>query len=196
METRHLLAHDLEAAFKISQEYLGGPRAKFFQWYRENPDLFVGVFEKDSLIGICYGMDWKRQSGYVLLQGIATVHSYWRSGAGSLLVRFFEQQVEKREKQRITLGSAADMKTENFYLKNGYAPVSLCAKLKNTDLPVDYERLGYEFCEIRRDGDEVILYVEKTIRDKQFQTQLKDDLGAEEVIFIMEKDVTSKLDSE
>lgn len=192
METGCLLPDDLEAAFQINDEYLSASRSEFFEWYSEDADLFVGVFDKDLLVGICYGMNWDRQPGYVLLEGIATIESYWRSGAGSLLIRFFEEQVKKRGKQRITLGSAADLKTENFYLKNGYTPVRLCTKLKSVDLPENHETMGYDFSEVRRDGDYIILYVETTVRNKQFQEKLKDDLGAEEVIFILEKDLTSK----
>lgn len=47
--------------------------------------------------------------------------------------------------------------------------------------------LGYEFCEIREEGENVVLYVPTTVRDKQVQAKLKEDLGADEAIFIMEK---------
>ncbi|MCE7987937.1 MAG: GNAT family N-acetyltransferase [Caldilinea sp. CFX5] len=187
METRHLLAHDLEAAFLINEEYLSASRDEFFRWYAENADLFVGIFDQGTLIGICYGMDWPRQPGYVILEGIATQYNYWRSGAGSQLIRFFEEQVRKRGRQAITVGSAADLKTENFYLKNGYLPVRLCTKMRRRDLPSDYMHLGYEFCEIREDGENVVLYVATTVRDKKFQAKLKNNLGTDEVIFIMEK---------
>lgn len=189
METRHLLEHDVEAAFQINHEYLSASRQEFFQWYRENTDLFVGIFDKQVLIGICYGMNWDRQPGYVLLEGIATVFSYWRSGAGSVLIQFFEQQVKKRGKQRITVGVAPDLKTENFYLKNHYTPVQLCTKLRASDLRPDYEQLGYPFCDVRREADDVLLYLETAAWDKPLQAKLQEDLGAREVIFIMEKDV-------
>lgn len=187
METRHLLAQDLEAAFLMNEEYLSASRDEFFRWYADNPDLFVGVFEGATLIGISYGMDWQRWPGYVVLEGIATQYDYWRSGAGTLLIRFFEEQVRKRGRQAVTVGSAADLKTENFYLKNGYQPIRLCTKVRRQALPPTYLQLGYEFCEIRDEGEDVVLYVATTVRDKQIQAKLKDDLGADEVIFIMEK---------
>lgn len=187
METRHLLAADLEAAFAINEEYLSAPRPQFFQWYEANADLFVGVFDQGTLIGICYGMDWPRQPGYVVLEGIATQYDYWRSGAGTLLIRFFEEQVRKRGRHAVTVGSAADLKTENFYLKNGYQPIRLCTKVRRQALPPNYQQLGYEFCESRDEGEDVVLYVATTVRDKEVQTKLKDALGAQEVIFIMEK---------
>jgi len=190
VKRRHLLASDLEAAFKINEEYLSASRSEFFRWHQDNADLFVGIFDNSALVGICYGMNWDRQPEYVVLEGIATLHSHWRSGTGSLLIQFFEQQVKKRGKQRITLGSAPDLKTENSYLKNGYAPTQLCARLRSIDLPDDYERLGHAFCAVRQDGETINLYIETAIRDKQLQAKLKDDLGAQEVISIMEKDVT------
>jgi GNAT superfamily N-acetyltransferase len=187
METRHLLPHDLEAAFAINEEYLSAPRTQFFRWYADNADLFVGIFDQGKLIGICYGMDWPRQPGYVVLEGIATQYDYWRSGVGGQLIQFFEEQVRQRGRQVVTLGSAADLKTENFYLKNGYQPVRLCAKVRRQALPPHYQQLGYIFCESRDEGEEVVLYVATTVRDKQMQAKLKDALGAQEVIFIMEK---------
>jgi hypothetical protein len=87
----------------------------------------------------------------------------------------------------VTLGSAADLKTENFYLKNGYLPVRLCAKVRRQSLPSNYLQMGYEFCEIRDEGEDVVVYVATTVRDKQLQAKLRDDLGAQEVIFIMAK---------
>ena len=187
METRHLLPPDLEAAFKINEEYLSASRRDFFHWYQENADLFVGIFDHATLVGICYGMNWRRQPGYVVLEGIATQYDYWRSGAGSQLIHFFEMQVRQRGQHRVTVGVAADLKTENFYLKNSYQPTRLCAKVPRYKLPPTYLQLGYHFCEIRDEGEDVVLYVENAARDKQLQAKLKADLGADEVIFIMEK---------
>ena len=189
MNTRHLLPADLETAFAINEEYLSASRDAFFQWYAENPDLFVGIFDGEDLIGICYGMNWRRQLEYVVLEGIATLVSYWRSGAGSQLIQFFEEQVRRRGQRGITVGVAADLKTENFYLKNGYQPTRLCAKVPRQALPPIYTELGYEFCEVREEGDDVILYIATTMHDKHLQAKLKADLGAHEVIFIMEKAV-------
>jgi len=56
-------------------------------------------------------------------------------------------------------------------------------------LPPTYTQLGYHFCEIRDEGEDVVLYVETAARDKQLQAKLQADLGADEVIFIMEKAV-------
>lgn len=189
MITRHLHPAELETAFAINEEYLSASRDEFFQWYAENPDLFVGIFDDNALIGICYGMTWRRQPNYVVLEGIATREPYWRSGAGSQLIQFFEEQVRQRGKQGITVGVAADLKTENFYLKNGYQPTRLCAKVPRQALPSTYTELGYEFCETREEGEAVVLYVATIMRDKQLQTKLQADLGADEVIFIMEKPV-------
>lgn len=179
----------METAFNINEEYLSASRHEFFHWYETNADLFVGIFDRTALVGICYGMNWPRQPGSVVLEGIATRYDYWRSGAGSQLIQFFEAQVKRRGQQRITVGVAADLKTENFYLKNGYLPTRLCAKVPRRELPPTYTQLGYHFCEVREEGADVVLYVATTVRDKQQQARLKDDLGAQEVIFIMEKAV-------
>ena len=187
MMPRHLSPADLETAFAINEEYLSASRDEFFQWHAENADLFVGIFDDNALIGICYGMNWRRQPDFVVLEGIATRYAYWRSGAGSQLIQFFAEQVRQRGKQGITVGVAADLKTENFYLKNGYLPTRLCAKVPRSILPPTYQQLGYDFCEVRTVGDDIILYVATTVRDKQQQARLKAALNAHEVIFIMEK---------
>ena len=49
MDTRHLLPDDLEAAFNINEEYLSASRSEFFHLYRENEDVFVGVFDEKTL---------------------------------------------------------------------------------------------------------------------------------------------------
>lgn len=187
MNPRHLLPGDLETAFALNEEYLSASHDEFFQWYAENADLFVGIFDDNMIIGICYGMTWRRQPAYVVLEGIATRVQYWRSGAGSQLIHFFEEQVRRRGQQGITVGVAADLKTENFYIKNGYQPTRLCVKVPRCDLSPNYLQLGYEFCESRDEGADVVLYVATTVHDKPLQARLKADLGAHEVIFIMEK---------
>ena len=97
METRHLQEEDLERGSKIAAEYLGTSRDAFFQWYRDDPGLLLGVYEDGTLIGVCFGRDSSRGADCVNLVGIATIESRWRSGAGSLLVQSFEAQVRNGE---------------------------------------------------------------------------------------------------
>jgi len=70
------------------------------------------------------------------------------------------------------------------YLKSGYCPTRLCAKVPRRDLPPAYTQLSYEFCEVREEGEEVILYVATTVHDKLLQAKLMEDLSAHEVIFM------------
>ena len=189
MKTRHLQEDDLEPASKIAEQYLGTSRDAFFRWYRDDPDLLLGVYDDGMLIGVCIGKNSSRAADCVNLVGIATVESRWRSGAGSLLIKFFEAQVRKRGKTRMSVGSAADLPTENFYMKNGFRPTHLYTTVRRADLPEDYKKLGYDFCAERWNGDEVTLVVEANVRDKALQAKMKEDLGSGEVIFIMCKDV-------
>ena len=192
MKTRRLREEDLEPAFKIAEEYLGTSRDAFFRWYRDDPDLLLGVYDDDVLISVCFGKNSSREADCACLVGIATVESHWRSGAGSLLIKSFEAQVRKRGKTRISVGSAADLATENFYMKNGFRPTHLCTTVRRADLPEDYRQLGYDFCAERWNGDEVTLVVEATVRDKTLQERMKDDLGSDEAIFIMCKEVAEQ----
>ena len=187
MKTRHLTTEDLEEAVQISEEYLGTSPQQFLDWYQQNQDLFVGIFDNGRLIGICFGMNFDRQPDTAVLEGIAVLHANWRSGAGSQLIQYFEAQVAKRGKTCITLGSAPDLKTENFYMKNGYVPTQLRVSVPTADLPNNYQHLGYTFSDITQDENEVILYIAVNERNKSFQQKLEADLKADDVIFIFDK---------
>jgi len=188
MEYRVITEKYFEEAFLINKEYLSASKEAFRKWYTEYPNLFVGAFDDEKLIGICYGFDSKDKD-YVLLEGIATIFDYWRKGIGSDLLKKFEQQVKKREKKFITLGCASDEKTEKFYLKNDYKPTMYLARIKKKDLPASYESLtkGYDFIEKKDEDDSVKLYFKAEQYDIAKRIKLQKQLNAYEVIYIMEK---------
>ena len=89
----------------------------------------------------------------------------------------------------MSVGSAADLPTENFYMKNGFRPTHMMATVRYANLPENYKELGYDFSAETRSGGEVRLVVECRERDKAAQARMREDLGAREVIFIMEKEI-------
>jgi GNAT superfamily N-acetyltransferase len=101
-----------------------------FQLY---PDLFVGCYDNDKLIGICYG--WpeyihrydKLEMNLVI---ISMVPEYRRKGLGKVLIKSWEDQVKKRGHWMIGLGSGADM----FYVKTGYTPIEHYFKMHKCQL--------------------------------------------------------------
>lgn len=167
METKIIPQEDLEKAFQINSQYLGDSRTDFFNWQKSYPNLFVGVYEKKELIGICYG-HYENKHKCIILQGIATIDKFLRKGVGSILIQFFERQVHNEGFSTIGLGCADDEKTERFYLKNGFKPIELVAKTKDH---TELERI------------KIADYRSGKIK----QQELRKKYNPEEVIFIFEK---------
>jgi GNAT superfamily N-acetyltransferase len=167
METKVIPQEDLEKAFQINSVYLGESRTDFFSWQKSYPNLFVGAYDKNELIGICYG-HYKSRNKRVNLQGIATIEKFWRKGVGSILIQFFEKQVEDSGFLLIDLGCADDEKTERFYLKNGFNPIELVAKTKDHSELQRIKIVDYRTGKIK-------------------QQELRKKYNPEEVIFIFEK---------
>lgn len=188
---------DQPAAFAIHQEYLDSEQslAEFSILYQKYPSLYVGCYRAGELIGICYGYPFTEKrpeaKGVMVLEGIAVKYAYWNLGYGSQLLHFFENQVKAFPGYtKISVGSAANLETENFYLKNGFTPIQLCIKVTAAHLPANFDALGYTFVAQRPLPGGVSLYLATTKRDKQEQAHLKATFNAEEVIFILEKAIT------
>lgn len=185
---------DYQAACDLYVEYLGSPEsvAEFSELYQKHPALSVGCYRDGKLIGLCYGFPFTEKrpeaQGVMVLDGIAVIWDYWNRGYGTQLLQFWEAQVKQLPGySQIGVGSAANIETENFYLKNGYTPVQLCIKLPVDRLPADYRERGYQFVAERIINGVMNLYIGTTVRDKAQQSQLQEEFQADEVIFIMEK---------
>lgn len=185
---------DWPAAFAIHQEYLDSEQslADFSILYGKYPTLYVGCYRDTELIGICFGYPFTEKrpdaKGVIVLEGIAVKDSCWNLGYGSQLLHFFENQAKAfLGYTKISVGSAANIETENFYLKNGFTPIQLCIKIAAACVPANFATLGYTFVEQRPVPGGISLYLATTTRDKQQQAQLKATFNADEVIFILEK---------
>ncbi len=130
---RNIRSGDLLQAAAFIEEYLPGDSDIFFRMYEKYPDLFAGCFMEDILIGICYGYPFAEQRpgeiDKMLLRGIAVRFDYQKSGLGSKLLGYFEDQVRKRGRWTISVGSAGGY-VDWFYLKNKYVPIKYCIKRK------------------------------------------------------------------
>jgi GNAT superfamily N-acetyltransferase len=101
--------------------------------HQSYPDLFVGCYNDDSLIGICYGWPeyvhrYDRMEMQLVI--ISMIPEYRRKGLGSILIKAWESHVRKRGNWLIGLGSSADM----FYVENGYIPIEYCIKVHKSQL--------------------------------------------------------------
>ena len=188
MKYQLLTDKEFNDALLINQEYLSASKEDFTKWFKKYPDLFVGAFDDEKLVGICYGHEWTQEE-YVILEGIATLYDYWRKGVGSELLKTFESQVEKQGKQYITVGCAPDEKTEQFYLKNLYQPITLLAKIKKDNLSANYKDQTklFEFVEEKNDGDVIKIYFKAEQYNPLDRQNLQEILQADEVIYIMNK---------
>lgn len=182
-----------QTAFQIKMEYLDDePFEIFHPRYRTYPDLFVGCFQDQTLIGVCYGWpfsdDFPEETGKILLKGITIIHPFSGKGYGSQLLGCFEEQVRKRGRWTITLGSAEGY-VEHFYLKNGYQPVEYLIRVPKDALALDDQQKGYPIVKERWEGAEKILKIQADTYQPEFKGVLKEAFQAREVIYIFEKTI-------
>jgi GNAT superfamily N-acetyltransferase len=122
-----ILEKDLGRALAMHEEYVGPGADRFRMWLGERRSWFRGAYLSGELVGICFGNE--PDPGRVTLQSIAVEASHWRRGIGSRLIQDFEEQVFRDGMQRIGLGSAPDLPTESFYLKNGFEPTEIMVRV-------------------------------------------------------------------
>jgi len=167
MEIKVLPQKDLKNFWKIQVEYLDNWSFEYLKKeHSKYPNLYIGCYEDNKLIGIAYGFIKKE---IIILQGIAVKHDIWRKGIGSKILNFFEKQAKHTGKKIISVGSAEGF-VEKFYLKNGYEPVSIHAKGENHNLFAEKKVKNYE------DG----------LKKRE---KLRKKYNPKEVIFIMDKKI-------
>jgi|GEM_PF-1185390 GNAT superfamily N-acetyltransferase len=86
----------------------------------ENPELFLGLYLDDDLIGVVEGFP---RDDYLLISEIAVDIRFRNKGFGTLLIKEFEKVAKKIGYKKIKLGSQDD--AVNLYLKNNYLPLLL-----------------------------------------------------------------------
>lgn len=156
--------------------------------YREHPDLFLGAYDDDELVGHCLGRP--RSDRTVELEGIAVERSHQRRGIGTELLESFEDRVSALGFQRVTLGSAGGY-VDEFYVENGYAPESVLVRHEVPDGSERYRDLGYGISEERIDEGTRKLYVEAGGFDPRYLEAVREDFDDQEAIYIMTKEIDS-----
>jgi len=87
---------------------------------RENPELFLGLYLDNELIGVIEGFP---RDDYLLLSEIAVDIRFRHRGFGTLLLREFENAAKRLNYSKIKLGAQDD--AVSLYLKNNYFPTLL-----------------------------------------------------------------------
>jgi len=118
MEFKLIPKKDLRRTWKLHKAYVDEETKlkEIKELYSKYPELFVGCYKKDELIGICIPGIFNNE---IYIKGITVEYNYWRRGIGSRLLNFFEEQLRKLGKKKITVGSADIRWVEKFYIKNG-----------------------------------------------------------------------------
>lgn len=185
LEYKILLKKDLNEAFEFQDDYVGGlDKEEFNQLYKKHPKLFVACYDNDKLIGIVFG-EKIRGKDFVILKAIAVKDKYWGKGIGSKLMKNFENQVKKANFNKISVGSAEDEKTENFYLKNGYKPSSIFLKAKNNYKQIAKEK-NYKI-KTKTIKGKTNLYIKMLKYSPKIREKIKKDFKVEETNYIFEK---------
>jgi len=184
---------ELSLAFSLKQEYLDDSPFESWQIQRStHPDLFLAARVDGHAIGICYG--WPPDAEHVsadtiVLQGIAIAENFSGKCHGSQLLHAFESQVAMRGGNTISVGSAGGY-VDHFYMKNGYAPTAFMICIPaDRQIPPALTR-EYSVSDERSDGDLRRLYVGISRLDNTLRERLISAFDADEVIAIMDKDLT------
>lgn len=170
---RPVQAADYAAVYAFQQEYLESKSYEALLRRGDHPGvLYFAAYQDQHLAGIIYGVPSRKSEHDYVLQGVAVnldaSLGLGRQGIGSRLLQTFEEAARQTGACYVSVGSADDLKIEQFYLKNGYHPIELVAK-------------GADYDELER------VPVHDYEAAKILQEQLRKHYAAHEVIFIFSK---------
>ena len=86
---KYVSENDLKEFYRIYKDYTNGKMslASLKRRYREFPNLFLGAYLKNKLIGIVFGLPSRNNKKEIILHSIAVLVQYWRKGIGSELLK-------------------------------------------------------------------------------------------------------------
>ncbi len=176
---------DLKKAFLLRKNYVGNISFSLIKKrYEKYPELFVGCYKENELIGIVFGYLKRKE---VVLDAIAVKEKYWRKGIGSKMLKLFEKQVKKIEMNRISVGVADNV--VRFYIKNGFKPKAILLKVRKDQLPKDYKKFGFEIIEERNYKNIKKIYLKIKKFDQTMKNKIQKRFNANEAIWIFEKEI-------
>lgn len=157
-------------------------------WYRAHPELFLGAYDGDEMVGFALGRN--REGTSVELVGIAVDDSHTRQGVGSRLLDAFEAAAADLGYDRVSLGSAGGY-VDEFYVSNGYQPESILVRTSRSDLPENH-RERFDVLRERDDDGTWKVYLaprgsEQRPLDHERVELVREAFDDPEAIYIMEK---------
>lgn len=176
----------LESARRMHNQYTASDVSpgKFREWRRSFPDLVLGAYAGQELVGYCLGVP-----GYdsgIELKAIAVRESYRRQGIASSLLDTVEENARRSGFERLSLGSAGGY-VDEFYLANGYEPESILVRFETETIPEQYRDLPFDVIRERVDDGRKKLYVDVDEFDPAFLDSVRDAYDDPEAIHIMTK---------
>jgi len=189
MNFRNISPDELKAADEFQQKILNPKNEKRYRpfsyikrQYGICPELFVGVYKNNKIIGIAFGYVKKSN---VLLGELAIDQKFRKMGIGSKLLVFFENRAARIGKEKIVTGALEE--AEAFYLRKGYKPI-LFLQIKYSQLPQNYTSIS-EFKIIKETNyvDAKRLFFEVKEPSKQLKVRLINLFHAYDGIYLFEK---------
>jgi GNAT superfamily N-acetyltransferase len=190
MEIKIIPEKDLKKADLLQQSILNPENKKRYRPYayvrknyKKNPSLFVGCYDNSNLVGITFGYVKKKT---VLLGEMAVSNKYRAKGIGSKMLKFFESNVKKLGKNKISLGARGP--AEKFYLKNSYKPI-IFSQIYSKDVPNNYKNKGYNIIRETNYIGSKRLYIDLKKYDPKIKYKIKKTFNAYNVIYLFEKEI-------
>lgn len=175
---------ELKEVYEMSKDYTNNHQTfrEYLTKYKKYPDLFLGAWEGDKLIGEAFG--YVRNDGFCELHSIAVFGLMWKKGIGKKLIRTFEKACSKYS-SRIDVSTRG--KPEGFYLKVGYKPRGLLAVYENgKHLPLGLDVQPLDTSVRRRDNTRFAFFLTPNIKADE-RKKLERKLKADEVCLVLEK---------
>lgn len=179
---------DVAAVRRLHNQYTASDESveTVRRWYRARPELFVGAYDCEELVGYCLGGE--RTVERVELEGIGVARSHRRRGVGTQLLGAFEERAAALGFERVGLGSAGGY-VDEFYHGNGYSPESVLVRLDSGDEPPDCRSVGYEVVDETVTDGVRKLYVDVDEFDPAFVEAVGEAFGDPDAIYVVSKEL-------
>ncbi len=185
-----LAEEDLDRALKMG---VVDKQTEYVELYQRYGDLYAGIYPGEEFEGTCCGWPFyevRSDQPSMQLVGIVVTQEHRRKGYGSQLLQYWEQQVAKRGRWLISLGSAPD--ADMFYVKMGYFTIEYAIKVDKAILDPDFRNMGYEITYVKYTEDpDIVLHIPANGRryEPDLKQMLVETFSAHDAITIFGKHV-------
>lgn len=184
-EIRTISESDLPAFRRLHNRYVDRDESleTVRGWYDDHPDLLVGTYDGDELVGHALGRPHAEDE--VELAGLSVAESHRRQGVGSALLDAFEERAASLGFERASIGSAGGY-VDAFYAENGYEPESVLVRL---DADAAVPETAHEVVEERVENGTRKLYVDPGQGGPERLDAVREAFDDPEAIYIVAKEI-------